>query len=216
MQHGPIHETVIVVAGGGAPPVAPTLPPAAVVAADGGVDVALALGLDVGVVVGDLDSATGAGLQAAEAAGARVVRHPAAKDATDLELACDEALSLGARRLLVVGGEGGRLDHLLAAMLLLGSEKYAGVEVDAVLGLARLHVVRTRRELSGSVGELVSLLPLHGAAEGVVTEGLAYPLRGETLVSGSSRGVSNEFAAETALVSVERGVLLAVCPGQGR
>ena len=206
-------ETVIVVAGGGAPPVAPELPAGAVVAADGGVDLALALGLGVDLVVGDLDSASESGVAAAEASGARVVRHRTDKDATDLELACDEALALGPRRLVVVGGEGGRLDHLLAGLLLLGTAKYAAVEVDAVVGSARAHVVRGRRKLTGKAGELVSLLALHGPAGGVVTEGLAYPLRGETLLPGSSRGVSNEFTGDSAVVSVERGVVLVVRPG---
>ena len=45
------------------------------------------------------------------------------------------------------------------------------------------------------------------------TEGLAYPLAGETLDPGSSRGVSNEFAAKTARISVGTGILLAVRPG---
>ena len=48
----------------------------------------------------------------------------------------------------------------------------------------------------GEPGELVSLLAVNGPAEGVTTEGLAYPLRGETLEPGSTRGVSNVFAAE--------------------
>ena len=62
-------------------------------------------------------------------------------------------------------------------------------------------------------GELVSLLPVHGAAERVTTEGLAYPLRAETLEAGTTRGVSNVFATETARVSLDRGVLLAIRPG---
>ena len=90
-----------------------------VVAADGGLLRARALGLDVDVVVGDLDSVTPEALAAAEAAGARVVRHPPAKDATDLELALDEAAALGASRVLVVASAEGRLDHLLGLLLLL-------------------------------------------------------------------------------------------------
>jgi thiamine pyrophosphokinase len=209
-------ETVVVVAGGGSAPVAPALPPAAtVIAADGGVDLALELGLRVDVVVGDFDSASPAGLAAAEASGARIVRHAVEKDATDLELALDEAATLGPRRLVVVGVEGGRLDHLLAGVLLLAAERYSRFEVDAFLGSAQAHVVRGERSLEGEVGELVSLLALHGPAEGVVTEGLQYPLRGETLVPGSSRGVSNRFEAVVARVSLERGVLLALRPGSG-
>ena len=114
--------------------------------------------------------------------------------------------------MLVVGGDGGRLDHLLAEALLLGAERYASLELDALLGPARAHVVRTDRALRGSVGELVSLLPLHGPAEGVTTVGLRFPLEGETLASGSTRGVSNAMVSAEARVSLERGVLLAVFP----
>jgi thiamine pyrophosphokinase len=61
-------------------------------------------------------------------------------------------------------------------------------------------------------GELISLFAVHGRAEGVVTEGLVYPLCGEPLEPGSTRGVSNVFAAEEARVRLERGVLLVVRP----
>jgi thiamine pyrophosphokinase len=209
-------ETVVVVAGGEAPPAgsARLVPPGArVVAADRGVDHARALGLDVDLVIGDFDSASPAGIADAEVRGARVERHPEAKDATDLELALDAALELEPVRILVLAGVGERLDHLLSAVLLLGSERYAGLQLDAVVGDARLHVVRGSRELAGERGELVSLLPVHGPAEGVTTAGLAYPLAGETLEAGTSRGVSNRFAAEAARVSVERGILVAVRPG---
>jgi thiamine pyrophosphokinase len=59
---------------------------------------------------------------------------------------------------------------------------------------------------------LISLFAVHGPAEGVATEGLVYPLHGETLAPGSSRGVSNEFAAAEARIELEQGVLLAVRP----
>ena len=59
----------------------------------------------------------------------------------------------------------------------------------------------TSGRLSGRVGELVSLFALHGPAHGVVTDGLVYPLHGETLEPGSSRGVSNVFAATEARVA---------------
>jgi thiamine pyrophosphokinase len=113
---------------------------------------------------------------------------------------------------VVIAGTGERLDHLVGALLLLGSEKWAGVELDAVVGAARIHVVRRERELAGRTGELVSLLPVHGPASGVTTMGLEFELRGETLEPGSSRGVSNVFVRDTARVSVGEGVLLAVRP----
>jgi thiamine pyrophosphokinase len=206
-----VDPDVVVVASGQGPDV--TLPGAAtVVAADGGLDRAVALGLRVDVVVGDLDSVTQEALAAAEAAGTRVVRHPAAKDATDLELALDEAVALSASRVLVVASAEGRLDHLLASLLLLTAERYARLELDALAGDALVHVVRSERRLGGSAGELLTLVPLGGPATGVTTEGLEYPLAGETLEPGTTRGVSNVFTGADARVALASGVLLAIRP----
>ena len=186
--------------------------PACVLAADGGLAGAQALGLEVDVVVGDLDSAQPEQVARAASLGARVERHPEEKDATDLELALDAALAVSPARVVVLADGAGRLDHLLASLLLLGRPRYAGVELDGQFGGALVHVVRGARTLDGTPGDLVSLLALHGAAEGVTTAGLRYPLSGETLEPGSSRGVSNVFSASVAHVEVATGVVLAVRP----
>ena len=209
-------EEIVVVVSGGEPPhphaasAAPVGAP--VVVADKGLEHALSLGLDVTVAVGDFDSASPEAVAVAEGAGVRVERHPEEKDATDLELALDAAAALEPRRILVLAGEGGRLDHQLSTLLLLASGRYADVQVDALVGQAWLHVVRVARTLEGTPGELVSLLAIGLAAKGVTTTGLVYPLRAETLEAGTSRGVSNVFATDTAHISVDEGVLLAIRP----
>ena len=204
-------DTVLVVAGGSAPTrrAVEAIPPGArVVAADRGADHALALGLEIDLAIGDFDSATPAAVEAART----IERHAVDKDATDLELALRAALAYEPRRILVVGGIEGRLDHLLGEMLILGADWLAGVEVDAVLGDALAHVVRGERMLSGTVGELVSLFALNGPARGITTDGLHYPLSGETLVPGSSRGLSNVFTDPEARITLDSGVLLALRP----
>jgi thiamine pyrophosphokinase len=189
---------------------------ALVIAADSGVERAQAVGRAVDVAVGDFDSCDPAALARAEAAGTRVERHPAAKDATDLELALDTARAAGARRVTVVGGHGGRLDHLLANATLLAAPAFADLEIDARMGPALVTVVRTTASLSGRVGELLSLLPVGGPAVGVRTEGLRYPLRREDLAPGTTRGVSNEFTDPVAVVALDAGVLVAVQPAHWR
>lgn len=184
-----------------------------VIAADSGVEHAASLGLTVDLAVGDMDSVSPAALAAAAGAGAAVERHPEAKDATDLELALDAAVARGARRVQVIGGDGGRLDHLLANALLLAAPRYAGIELHAHMGAAQVTVVRVATTLHGAAGDLVTLLAVGGPAEGVRTEGLLYPLRGEDLLPGSTRGVSNELVHERATVRLDRGVLLVVQPG---
>ena len=210
-------ETVIVVTGGDPvdPAHLPALPPGAfVIAADSGTDRALALGLRVDLAIGDFDSVDPASLRQVADAGATVERHPAAKDATDLELALDAALRSEPTHVVVIGGHGGRLDHLLANALLLAAPAYAGVSVVAQMGPARVTVVRDHADLAGPVGDLVSLLALHGGATGVRTEGLLYPLDDEDLLPGATRGVSNELTTGVAAVRIRAGVLVAVQPGQ--
>jgi thiamine pyrophosphokinase len=174
-----------------------------VIAADGG---ALAAPR-VDLLIGDLDSLPDG------PTAPLVERHPEEKDASDLELALDAAARYEPERVLVLAGGGGRLDHLLGVLLLLGSDRYAGIEIDARIGAASVHVVRRLRVLRGSPGGTVSLFALHGPATGVRTHGLVYPLGGETLEPGSSRGLSNAFVDEEASIEVADGVLLAVRPG---
>jgi thiamine pyrophosphokinase len=202
---------VVVVAAGRGPVVEVPLAPT-VVAADGGADRAFALGLSVDVVIGDLDSIAAETLVRLERDGVRVVGHPARKDATDLELALDEAVALDARRVLVVASAAGRLDHLLASLLLLGHERYAGLELTALVGEAVAWVVRGERRLEGGPGALLSLFALGGPAR-IRTDGLEYPLVDELLEPGSSRGVSNVFLGEVATIRVTEGVVLALRPG---
>ena len=186
-----------------------------VVAADSGVAHALALGLVVDVAVGDFDSLDPATLASVEAAGTRVERHPVAKDATDLELALDVAVGLGVERVIVLGGHGGRLDHFLANALVLAAPQYGAVEIEALVGDAVVTVVRPGPgfRFRGRSGQIVTILPVHGPAEGVRTDGLRYPLHGETLFVGTTRGVSNELVAGEAHVSLTGGVAIVVRPG---
>jgi thiamine pyrophosphokinase len=209
-------DMVVVVTGGD--PVErshlPELPDGArVVAADSGVDHALALGLHVDLVVGDFDSASPASVERAADLGASVERHPVAKDATDLELALDAARAMGPRRIHVLGGHGGRLDHLLANVLLLARPEHAGIAITARMGAARVTVVRDTAELHGPIGDLVTLLPAYGPACGVTTNGLLYPLDAEDLAPGTTRGVSNELIDDPATVTLADGVLVVVQPG---
>jgi thiamine pyrophosphokinase len=212
-------ERAALVFAGGDPPSVQDLPtwlqPEFVIAADSGLEHALALGFAVDLVVGDLDSVDPTALDVAVAAGVEIERHPAAKDATDLELALDTALARGATRVFLLGAHGGRFDHFLANMLLLASPRFASAQIEARFDGTHVSVVRDHVGLAAHAGALCSLLPVGGPATGVRTEGLRFPLRGETLSPGTTRGVSNEFLGSTAAVSLDSGVLLVVIPLSG-
>lgn len=215
---------ILLVVGGDArapAPIPATLPAGSVVvAADSGLD-RLAEGiLAVDHVVGDLDSVSPEALAHAASHGATIHRHLADKDATDIELAIDLILhrivpDTGLTSLLVVGSGGGRLDHLLADLSLLTSPALRALHVTARIGAARISVVRpgVAVQLTGTPGLQVSLVPMHGPAGGVTTDGLRWSLIDADLVSGTTRALSNEFVAPVATVAISSGVVAAIVPG---
>lgn len=219
-----VSQPVILLAVGGDPAAALHLPPtlprgSVVVAADSGLDRLTGL-LRVDHVVGDLDSVSDPALRHARANGAEIHRHPADKDATDIELALDLvvdhlAAATGLASLLVVGGGAGRLDHLLADVLLLTAPALAPLEVTARFGPATVTVVRPGRprSLVGRPHEQVSLLPVHGPADGVTTERLRWPLVDAHLAAGTTRAMSNELVGADAAVRLSAGVLAVIQPG---
>lgn len=191
-----------------------------VVAADGGARYAWEAGRAADVVVGDWDSLGEAVLRDDRERPeflrvCRVKSVPREKDETDLELALDEAIELGCTEVVLLGALGGRLDHTLANLQLLLAAAARGVKASLVDGERRVFGLEGLDELefTGRPGEYVSLLPLTPVAGEVWTEGLRYPLEGENLYLGRSRGVSNEFVAERARVRLGSGALLVVIPG---
>ncbi len=185
---------------------------AIVVAADGGLSLAPRLGLAPDVVVGDMDSVAAGDLERAGRAGARIERYPTDKDATDLELAIDAAREAGATDITIVGGTGGRLDHLLANAMLLAADRYEDVTLRWLTTTDEIVPCRPGPpvRIQGRPGDLVSLIPVAGAALGITTSGLRWQLQGDDLVPGSTRGVSNELTATEATVALDDGVLLVV------
>ncbi|WP_419919675.1 thiamine diphosphokinase [Candidatus Poriferisocius sp.] len=207
-------SAVVTVVAGGNPPTPAEIArlPAnpVIVAADAGLNHALAAGLTVAVAVGDMDSVATEALSAAERAGTRIEHHPMDKDRTDLELALELATRL-ADRVIVIGGGGGRLDHLIGNLVVLASPTWAGVAIEAWQDGARALVVRGQRTLEVEPGATVSLFALGGPAR-VTTTGLIWPLDNEVLEPLTSRGVSNRATTSCPTVSVTEGVILAVMP----
>jgi thiamine pyrophosphokinase len=57
-------------------------------------------------------------------------------------------------------------------------------------------------------GAYVSLIPWAGPVTGLTLEGMKYPLENATLTGDTTRGISNEIAADMAHISLANGRLL--------
>ena len=184
-----------------------------VIGADGGATHAAALGWPPDLVVGDMDSLARPEAESLADNGVPFERWSAHKDQSDLEIALRSALARGEGRVVVLGALGGpRLDHALAAVWLLALPLARGRDVTVLDGTTRVGLLHGpgERQLAGRRGDLVTLLPFGTPARGVRTVGLAYPLDGETLAVGPSRGLSNVRVDERATVRLEQGRLLIV------
>ncbi len=176
-----------------------------VIAADAGVRHAGAFGRRPDLIVGDFDSATEGELEPYQDV-ARVT-HPREKDQLDLELGIEAALERGARRLLLLGTLGGRVDQTLAALLIAGRLRGEGVHARLVSRRHEAWILAAGDDLEPDLpeGTLFSLLSLQGDAR-VDVGGARYPLSGAALPFGVGLGVSNEARGRTS-VRVRRGLV---------
>ncbi len=191
-----------------------------VVAADGGARHAGPLGLQLDRWVGDGDSVDPAELHRLAAAGVALEHAATDKDESDTELALLAAIRAGADAVVILGGLGGvRVDHALANIGLLRHPDLGARPTWLYDEMAsRISLISApnpdggaiTRELAGHEGDLVSLLPLGLAAEGVRTEGLRFALHGEVLSGGRTRGLSNVRSSAVARISVDSGWLLVI------
>ncbi len=186
------------------------------VAADGGAAKALAAGYVPDIVVGDLDSLDSDVRIELERGGVEFLVADADKDESDTELCVLTALRGGAGRISILGALGGdRPEHSVANLLLLADPRLDGIEIEILAAGSRVTRVGTsagpgEAQITGELGDFVSLFPLGAGVEGITTEGLRFALRDESLSLGRTRGLSNELVAEPARVTTRRGCLLVV------
>ncbi len=183
-----------------------------VIAVDGGYRHCRNLNIRPVIVIGDLDSLTPEELGEIRTAGIPLSRHPVHKDQTDMELAMDHAIELGADSMLVYAALGARWDMTLSNIMILASPLLRRCHVRIFDGNQEICLLRDKEEkhFTGNIGDTLSLIPLNKDVKGVSTRGLKYRLDCEPLHLSSTRGISNVFCEKTASVYLEEGLLLCV------
>ncbi|MEO6397586.1 MAG: thiamine diphosphokinase [Tepidiformaceae bacterium] len=173
-----------------------------VIAADGGLRHALAAGIHVHAVVGDLDSVTP---EMRRQLPAERFHQRSDADTTDLQKAIVYATEQGATEVDVVAAAGGRADHALANLSVL--RLFRGrAAVRIVDNLFEISLVEGEATVDAPAGTVISLVAI-GQAEGVTTTGLRWNLAAAALAFGP-HGIHNEIAEPPARIVVTSGDLL--------
>jgi thiamine pyrophosphokinase len=176
-----------------------------VVAADSGLDLARSLGIVPDAIVGDMDSLSSPDvLEAYE--GVDLERYDRAKDRTDTEIALDYLWKRSINAVTILGGGGGRLDHLLGIVALFDRDRHPArwftereevVAIDDVIDVPCIP------------GSVVSFFPVGPVPARMTAEGLRWPLDGLEWRCGDA-GISNECTGGRCRVKMLSGRLLLV------
>ena len=183
-----------------------------VIAADKGVESCSAMGVEPDYIVGYFDSTSDSMKEYLDNRRDRVTRLNPIKDDTDTEAALRLAFEKTKGDIIIFGGTGTRLDHVLGNISILGLGFEENRQVFLVDEHNRIRLVKDRLvlEKKEQFGKYVSVVPLWKQAKGVTLKGFAYPLENAVMEGFTSLGISNEIAEDRAEISVEEGILIVI------
>lgn len=186
-----------------------------VIAVDRGLEALKPLGLIPLAVVGDFDSVDKEIFREYQSlSGIDWQIHKPEKDETDTELAIQTAIDLGAASIAVLGGTGGRLDHLLGNIHLLDTCLKQGVSAYMVDARNKLYLLDQGKtfEKANIWGNYISFVPLTEQVRGITLTGFRYPLVQKDIAIGKEAGlcISNQLADETGQLTFADGILICI------
>ena len=166
------------------------------------------------LAVGDFDSLSEEGKKYMESLnGLKIIRLKPEKDDSDTQSAMNYAIQNGAKKIMVLGVTGNRVDHLMANFGLLVLAKKQETEVILADQYNYMKLVSDGEIIKKSeqFGKYVSFFPLGGDVTGLTLEGFKYSLDNYHLTTADSGlTVSNEIVSEKAKVTYRSGTLLMI------
>ncbi len=176
-----------------------------IIAADSGYQVLTRLNLQPHVLLGDMDSITED--LATIKQKIEVLQYSPLKDKTDTELALELAINRGFKQLYILGGIGSRLDHSLANLYLLINIHRQNCVAKIMNPWHEIQLLCPDNPITitGKHKDLLSLLAITDV-KGLTVTGCKWNLQNETILRGSSRGISNYLQKNKATFSLEQGM----------
>ncbi|GHV55054.1 thiamine pyrophosphokinase [Spirochaetia bacterium] len=158
-------------------------------------------------IVGDMDSLDDLG-RLDKYPGDRVLLHRVDKDYTDTELALNLLLEKGCDETWIVGGGGGRIDHLFAIRSLFERDRPPARWITAA---EDIHCLEAAGELvlDTAAGNIVSVFPLGAGPWRASSRGLKWSLNGLSWDRGFF-GISNRALEKKIVIRAEQGRFMVI------
>jgi thiamine pyrophosphokinase len=174
------------------------------VCADGGANTAARFDCPPDLIIGDLDSIEDETLAVFSNVDIKQLKD---QNSTDLEKALREVIRKKCKEIIVIGATGERLDHAignLSALVKFSKKAHITFIDDIGTFIAVNHSI----ELHLPIGTIISLLPL-SRCSGIVTKGLKWNLKNESLEFGVRESTSNVIVDSPVNIKVRKGSLVA-------
>lgn len=183
-----------------------------IIAVDSGADACYKTSIVPDLLIGDLDSISDEAKAYCDLHSVRVMQYPSEKDLGDSEIAILTAIEKGFQKLVILGGTGRRIDHMLTNILMLS--KYCGrIECEMLDENNKLKVYHGPQNIQIQVNpdyKYISLVPFSDQVTGVNLSGFKYPLSEATLEQGSSFSISNELKLDAGRIEFSKGTLAVI------
>ena len=176
-----------------------------VIAADSGVMHLSGFDVKPDIIMGDFDSCSVPTDYDCE-----ILRFKPEKDDTDLMLAAKKALSLGFKRIFLLGATGGRLDHTIAAFQTLEYINEHGADGSILDENNAVYIQGIGKKRYRSDERCYFSVFSLSDSSIVTISGTKYEITERKLVRSFPLGVSNEFSDEFAEIEVFQGKILVI------
>ena len=174
-------------------------------AADSGLDYCLENSLTPDYILGDMDSLSDP-VVLENFDSSIIETHPEDKDYTDTELGLMHLYNHTCTPVILIGGGGGRLDHLLAVIALFDKDRTPD---RWIIRNEEIRLINDSFRGQGKQGELISLFPVGRHPCRMISRGLYWPLDDLTWEKGDS-GISNRLTDSSFEIKMRQGRLIMI------
>ena len=182
------------------------------IAADSGLTAVENAGVNPDWIVGDFDSLSDTSALTAYPQSS-IIRYEQNKDFTDTEIAFSLAIEKGCKNVWILGGGGGRIDHLFGIRSMFERELFPYRWITASEDIFCIDAETTKNQAGASLQKdaIVSVFPLGTGPWEAKSEGLKWPLTGLPWDRGFF-GISNVAIDGNFSIIAESGRFMVILP----